>query len=79
MDVYFISGHFYVTRRHFIQEGLLQGGKCGYVEIPNHFCGEIDNDDDLALVELRLAKHGFRTMYGNPETDLVLDAPTEFQ
>lgn len=66
------SGHFYVTRAEFVQEGLLQGGRCGYVELPQYLCHEVDTEDDLTIAEQKLQKYGFKG-------DIVLDAPTEFQ
>ncbi|XP_022667416.1 N-acylneuraminate cytidylyltransferase A-like isoform X1 [Varroa jacobsoni] len=72
------SGHFYVTRSRLACEGLLQGGRCGYVEMPSHLCGEVDSDEDVTLAELRLAKHGYRGPQASTDVELVLDAPTEF-
>lgn len=72
-------GHFYVTRSRLACEGLLQGGRCGYVEMPSHLCGEVDSDEDVTLAELRLAKHGYRGPQASTDVELVLDAPTEFQ
>ncbi|XP_064478551.1 N-acylneuraminate cytidylyltransferase A-like isoform X1 [Ornithodoros turicata] len=66
------TGHFYVTKAEYIQEGLLQGGRCGFVELPQHLCHEVDTEEDIAVVEQRLQKYGFRG-------DIVLAAPTEFQ
>uniref|UniRef100_G3MMH4 N-acylneuraminate cytidylyltransferase n=1 Tax=Amblyomma maculatum TaxID=34609 RepID=G3MMH4_AMBMU len=66
------SGHFYVTRTEYIQDGLLQGGRCGYVELPQYLCHEVDTEDDFLIVEQKLQKYGFKG-------DIVLDAPSEFQ
>lgn len=68
-----------MTRCRLAREGLLQGGRCGYVEIPSHLCGEVDSDEDVALAELRLAKHGYRGPQASADVEPVLDAPTEFQ
>lgn len=66
------TGHFYVTRAEYVQDGLLQGGRCGFVELPQYLCHEVDTEDDLLIVEQKLQKYGFKG-------DIVLDAPSEFQ
>lgn len=73
------QGHFYVTKRNLVQDGLLQGGRCGYVELPGYLCGELDSHDDIPLLEYRLTKHGFKEPQTNSDVEPVLDAPTEFQ
>ncbi|CAG2101006.1 unnamed protein product [Medioppia subpectinata] len=46
------SGHFYCFTTNLVQnEGLIQGGKCGVVEIPKHFCVEIDDMIDWKIAE----------------------------
>lgn len=66
------TGHFYVTRAEYIQDGLLQGGRCGFVELPQYLCHEVDTEDDLLIAEQKLQKYGFKG-------EIVLDAPSEFQ
>lgn len=49
------NGMFYFTRRHLIEKGLFQGGKCTYVEVPKQYSLEIDSKVDLACAESVLA------------------------
>ncbi|XP_003740133.1 N-acylneuraminate cytidylyltransferase A [Galendromus occidentalis] len=67
------SGHFYITRCPLARNGILQGGRCGFVEIPSHLCVEVDSDEDFAVAEQRLQKYGYK------DNEVVLDAPREFQ
>ena len=45
------NGMFYFARRHLIEKGLFQGGKCTYVEVPSDLSLEIDSKLDLACAE----------------------------
>ena len=45
------NGMFYFARRELIEQGLLQGGHCGYVETPQEYSIEIDSAFDLAFAE----------------------------
>ena len=47
---------FYFTKRAILEEGLFQGGKCGYVEIPPEYSIEIDTPFDLAFAEQVLSQ-----------------------
>ncbi|XP_054167350.1 N-acylneuraminate cytidylyltransferase A-like [Oppia nitens] len=49
---YVESGHFYCFTTALVQnDGILQGGKCGVIEIPKKFCLEIDDMFDLQLAK----------------------------
>ena len=50
------NGMFYFARRHLVEKGVLQGGKCSYVEVPNEYSLEIDSPLDLAFAESVLAR-----------------------
>ena len=50
------NGMFYFSRRDLISEGLFQGGRCGYVEIPQEYSIEIDTPFDLAFAEQVLSQ-----------------------
>ena len=50
------NGMFYFSRRELIEDGLFQGGKCGYVEIPQEYSVEIDSPFDLAFAEQVLSQ-----------------------
>ena len=45
------NGMFYFATRQLVLSGLLQGGRCGYVEIPAEYSVEIDSPFDLAFAE----------------------------
>lgn len=45
------NGMFYFARRWLVEEGLLQGGRCGTVEIPQQFALEIDTPLDLTVAQ----------------------------
>ena len=47
---------FYFSRRNLIEDGVFQGGRCGYVEIPEEFSIEIDTPFDLAFAEQVLSQ-----------------------
>ena len=47
---------FYFSRRELLAEGLFQGGRCGYVEIPQEYSVEIDSPFDLAFAEQVLSQ-----------------------
>jgi len=50
------NGMFYFTRRNLLEQGLFQGGRCGYVEIPAEYSIEIDSILDIAVAEQILAQ-----------------------
>jgi len=50
------NGMFYFSRRELIEDRLFQGGKCGYVEIPQEYSVEIDSPFDLAFAEQVLSQ-----------------------
>jgi len=50
------NGMFYFSRRNLIEDGVFQGGRCGYVEIPEEFSIEIDTPFDLAFAEQVLSQ-----------------------
>ncbi|KFM71836.1 N-acylneuraminate cytidylyltransferase, partial [Stegodyphus mimosarum] len=54
------SGHFYVSRVSLIKENLLQGKRCGYVEMPEELCIEIDSETDWIIAEKLLELYGYR-------------------
>ena len=47
---------FYFSRRDLLESGLFQGGKCGFVEIPQEYSVEIDTPFDLAFAEQVLSQ-----------------------
>lgn len=49
------NGMFYFARRHLLEKGVFQGGKCTYVEVPSEYSMEIDTPFDLACAESLLA------------------------
>ncbi|XP_035208729.1 N-acylneuraminate cytidylyltransferase A-like [Stegodyphus dumicola] len=54
------SGHFYVSRVSLIKENLLQGKRCGYVEMPEELCIDIDSETDWIIAEKLLELYGYR-------------------
>ena len=50
------NGMFYFARRHLLEKGLFQGGKCTYIEVPSKLSLEIDSRMDLAFAELLVSK-----------------------
>lgn len=54
------SGHFYVSRASLIRDNLLQGKRCGYVEMPEELCIEIDTETDFIIAEKLLELYGYR-------------------
>ena len=50
------NGMFYFSRRELAEKGLLQGGKCGYVEVPAEYSVDIDSPFDLAFAEQVLSQ-----------------------
>ncbi|GFU88964.1 n-acylneuraminate cytidylyltransferase [Trichonephila clavipes] len=54
------SGHFYVSRASLIRENLLQGKRCGYVEMPEELCIEIDSETDWIIAEKLLELYGYK-------------------
>lgn len=52
-------GMFYFVTAELIKLGLLQGGKCGYVEIPREYALEIDSYYDWLIAEAVIPKYGF--------------------
>jgi len=50
------NGMFYFCRRELVEQSLLQGGKCGYVEIPAEYSIDIDSPFDLAFAEQVLSQ-----------------------
>jgi len=50
------NGMFYFSRRDLLESGLFQGGKCGFVEIPQEYSVEIDTPFDLAFAEQVLSQ-----------------------
>ncbi|XP_013794448.1 N-acylneuraminate cytidylyltransferase-like isoform X2 [Limulus polyphemus] len=59
------TGHFYFVRRYLVMSGLLQGGRCGYVELPAELCTEIDSEFDWMMAEHQVKFYGY---YGDCET-----------
>ncbi|XP_066979149.1 N-acylneuraminate cytidylyltransferase A isoform X2 [Macrobrachium rosenbergii] len=51
------NGMFYFTRVSLINQGLLQGGRCGYVEIPTEDSLEIDTPLDIIIAQEWLDYH----------------------
>merc|ERR1719373_119816 len=51
------NGMFYFSRRDLLESGLFQGGKCGFVEIPQEYSVEIDTPFDLAFAEQACLKN----------------------
>ena len=47
---------FYFSKKNILEEGKFQGGKCGFVEIPQEYSVEIDSPFDLAFAEQVLSK-----------------------
>ena len=45
------NGMFYFARRHLLEKGIFQGGKCTYVEVPADLSLEIDSPLDLVCAE----------------------------
>lgn len=45
------NGMFYFATKNLISYGLLQGGRCGFVEIPKEYSNEIDTPFDLRVAE----------------------------
>jgi len=56
------NGMFYFTRRKVLNQGVFQGGRVGYVEVPAEFSVEIDTELDL-LIAQQLHHH----LFGNQE------------
>jgi len=50
------NGMFYFARRELLVQGLFQGGRCGYVEVPAEYSVEVDTPFDLAFAEQVLSK-----------------------
>jgi len=50
------NGMFYFTSRKLLEDGVFQGGRCGYVEVPTEYSLEIDSILDLAVAEQILAQ-----------------------
>ncbi|CAG2054539.1 unnamed protein product [Timema podura] len=57
------NGMFYFMTCQLAQQGLLQGGRCGVVEIPKNCSIEIDTPFDLELARMQLASHLFSEVY----------------
>nr|CAD7459955.1 unnamed protein product [Timema tahoe] len=53
------NGMFYFTTCRLAQQGLLQGERCGVVEIPKNCSIEIDTPFDLELARMQLVPHLF--------------------
>nr|CAD7263324.1 unnamed protein product [Timema shepardi] len=53
------NGMFYFTTCRLAQQGLLQGERCGVVEIPKNYSIEIDTPLDLELARVQLESHLF--------------------
>ena len=47
---------FYFCKRELVEQGVFQGGKCGYVEIPPEYSVDIDSPFDLAYAEQVLSQ-----------------------
>ena len=47
---------FYFSRRELVEQGVFQGGKCAYVEIPAEYSIDIDSPFDLAFAEQVLSQ-----------------------
>jgi len=45
------NGMFYFTRREILEQGVFQGGRIGYVEIPEEYSMDIDTKIDLLIAE----------------------------
>jgi len=50
------NGMFYFSRRELVEQGVFQGGKCAYVEIPAEYSIDIDSPFDLAFAEQVLSQ-----------------------
>ncbi|XP_023714254.1 N-acylneuraminate cytidylyltransferase isoform X2 [Cryptotermes secundus] len=53
------NGMFYFATANLITYGLLQGGRCGTVDIPKEYSNEIDSPFDLQAAEAQLHAHSF--------------------
>ncbi|XP_076326176.1 CMP-sialic acid synthase isoform X6 [Tachypleus tridentatus] len=58
------SGHFYFVRRYLVMSGMLQGRRCGYVELPAELCIEIDSEFDWMMAEHQVKFFGYYGDYG---------------
>jgi len=55
------SGHFYCFTTELVEnDKVLQGQKCGIVEIPYQMCVEIDNPFDWIIAETVVKHFGFK-------------------
>ncbi|XP_062861036.1 N-acylneuraminate cytidylyltransferase A [Trichomycterus rosablanca] len=62
------NGSFYLARKHLIDEGLLQGGKVAYFEMPAEYSVDIDIDIDWPVAEQRVLRFGY---FGKDKPELV--------
>ena len=70
------NGMFYFARRSLVESGVLQGGKCTFVEVPSKFSLEIDSGLDLALAEQtaayeNLSPFSSMTTIQTPSKDMI--------
>ncbi|CAM1291460.1 CMAS (predicted) [Pycnogonum litorale] len=53
------NGAFYFAKRAILLDGLFQGGRCCYVEMPSECSVDIDDVRDCIVAEQLLPKHGY--------------------
>ncbi|KAK1784356.1 hypothetical protein P4O66_019086, partial [Electrophorus voltai] len=59
---------FYIATKKLIDEGVLQGGKMAYFEMPAEYSIDIDNDIDWPVAEQRVLRFGY---FGKDKPELV--------
>uniref|UniRef100_A0AAY5EDJ2 N-acylneuraminate cytidylyltransferase n=1 Tax=Electrophorus electricus TaxID=8005 RepID=A0AAY5EDJ2_ELEEL len=62
------NGSFYIATKKLIDEGVLQGGKMAYFEMPADNSIDIDNDIDWPIAEQRVLRFGY---FGKDKPELV--------
>uniref|UniRef100_A0AAY5F3J6 N-acylneuraminate cytidylyltransferase n=1 Tax=Electrophorus electricus TaxID=8005 RepID=A0AAY5F3J6_ELEEL len=59
---------FYIATKKLIDEGVLQGGKMAYFEMPAEYSIDIDNDIDWPVAEQKVLRFGY---FGKDKPELV--------
>uniref|UniRef100_A0A4W4E5D9 N-acylneuraminate cytidylyltransferase n=1 Tax=Electrophorus electricus TaxID=8005 RepID=A0A4W4E5D9_ELEEL len=62
------NGSFYIATKKLIDEGVLQGGKMAYFEMPAKYSIDIDIDIDWPVAEQRVLRFGY---FGKDKPELV--------
>ncbi|KAG1704418.1 N-acylneuraminate cytidylyltransferase [Nymphon striatum] len=56
------NGLFYFAKRYILMLNLFQGGRCGYIEMPEQCSVDIDNEWDCLIAETLLPKFGYHRL-----------------